>query len=332
MTSKLPLIRLSSIYPFLAELRRRDAPVSTLLRDLGLPVDIPTSQDLFVAPATIYEFVERSAEITGDPYLGYAVGRAPQLEGWVPISRAAKQANTVGELLTLFIVNATDHSSASNFFLRVDGKRTTFGLDRVVQPAFRPGQNDAFYLGFMSRLLIRATRANWSASDVMFRVADVGCIPDTDEKLRVAKGDRSGIKISFPSQWLMTSFEASLFRLDGKADEGGSIPRSLVESVHTALRPHLHKPGLTADKASRICGYTRRRLAEELRAEGTTLIKEISYLRAKKACDQLGNTERRVADIAQDVGFTDPSVFSRAFKNWTGQSPQAYRRSQKSLN
>ena len=332
MTSKLPLIRLSSINPFLLELRRRDAPVGDLLRDLGLPTDIPTEEDLFVAPKTIYEFVERSADVAGDPHFGFAIGRALKLEGWVPISRAAKQASTVGELLTLFVVNATDHSSASRFFLRTDGERTTFGLDRVTEPSFRPGQNDAFYLGFMSRLLTQATRDHWQPSEVMVRVADTACIPDSAGHLRMAEGDSSGIKISFPSNWLMKGFEASRFHVDADAAAGQAIPRSLVESVRSALRPHLHEPDLSVAKAAKICGYAQRRLAQKLREEGTTLSKEIACLRAKTARNQLSNTDRRVAEIAQEVGFTDPTVFSRAFKNWTGQSPQAYRRAQKSPN
>ena len=149
------------------------------------------------------------------------------------------------------------------------------------------------------------------------------------EKLRIAEGDRSGINISFPSRWLLQSFEASRLHTGAVEEAPQSIPESLLESVRSALRPHLHDPDLTVGKAARICGYTQRRLANELRGEGTTLSKEISYLRARKAEHQLGNTRRRVADVAQDVGFTDPTVFSRAFKKWTGQSPQAYRRSQK---
>mgnify|MGYP001828736050 CR=1 FL=1 len=326
MPSSLPLIRLSAINPFLLELRRRGVGVGGLLRDLGLPEDIPASQELFVAPTAIYEFVERSAEIAGDPYLGFTVGSALDLDRWDPIADAAEDSNTVGELLTLFIVNAADHSSASRFFLRTDGARSTFGLERIKTPAFRQGQNDAFYMGFMSRMLSHATREYWDARKVMFRVADTACIPSTSENFRVAQGDPTGIRISFPSQWLLERFENSRFRAQCRQETSRAIPRSLLESVHRALKPHLHETDLTVERAAKICGYNRRRLARELRAEGTTISKEIAKLRASKAEEELGHPERRVAEVAQCVGFTDPTVFSRAFKNWTGQSPQEYRR------
>ena len=110
------------------------------------------------------------------------------------------------------------------------------------------------------------------------------------------------------------------------------MPRSLLDSLRSALGPHLHEVNLTADKAARICGHDRRRLSRELRAMGTTLSKELTKLRTDKASRALVDTDRKVAEIAEAVGFTDPTVFSRAFKNWTGQSPREYRRTHKPPN
>jgi len=330
MTSSLPLIRLSAINPFLLELRRRGEDAESLLRDLGLPPQIPASHELFVASSAIYEFVERSADVAGDPYLGFSIGSSLDLQGWDPIAGATEKATTVGELLTMFAVNAAEHSSATRFFLTTDGKRSTFGFERVQNPQFRPGQNDAFYMGLMARLLRHATRGHWDATEVLFRVADPTCVPNNDDDYRIAKGGTSGVQITFPSQWLFERFEKSSFSRSVSTGSPGEIPRSMISSVRTALLPHLHETDLTVDKAAKICGYNRRRLAKELRDEGTTISREIARLRAQRASDDLVNTNRRVAEIAETVGFVDPTVFSRAFRNWTGQSPQEYRRTHKS--
>jgi AraC-like DNA-binding protein len=167
-------------------------------------------------------------------------------------------------------------------------------------------------------------------AQVLFSVADPESIPANAAAHRIARGDGSGVRITFPSQWLFEQFEKSNFRASVNKEISGDIPRSLLDSVRVALRPHLHEIGLTADKAAKICGYNRRRLSRELRERGTTLSGEIAILRAEKASQDLAGTDHRVADIAQTVGFTDPTVFSRSFKNWTGQSPQDYRRTHKS--
>jgi AraC-like DNA-binding protein len=97
-----------------------------------------------------------------------------------------------------------------------------------------------------------------------------------------------------------------------------------------ALEPHLDDSNLTVGRAARICGIDHRRLARALRSRGTTISREIANLREEKAAGQLIGTELSVAVIGESVGFTDPTVFSRAFKRWTGQSPQEYRRMHKS--
>ena len=326
MTRKLPLIRLSAINPFLLELRSRGADAASLLYSLGLPEDIPASSELFVSSLSIYEFVERSAEIADDPYLGFKLGSELSLQAWEPIALAASEARTVGELLTRFTVHTVEHSSSTSFYLRVDGERGTFGFERVFDPPTRPGQNDAFYLGFISRVLIRATRDHWDASQVLFRIADIDCVPRTDEELRIAEGDKRGLQVTFPATWLLESFEKATFLSQSADKPVGQPPDSLSGSLRAALIPHLHEPDLTVEKAAEICGYNRRRLSRELRDQGTTLSKEIARLRAERAERDLADTNQRVADIAMTVGFTDPTVFSRAFKNWTGQSPQEYRR------
>ena len=326
MTSNLPLIRLSAVNPFLLELRRRGVDALPLLAELNLPSEIPASDDLFVAATTIYELVEDSAELADDRFLGFAVGGQLDLRDWDPIANATERATSVGELLTMFSVSAAEHTTATTFYLRTDGERSTFGFKRIKKPPFRPGQNDAFYMGFMSQLLRHATQEHWDATQVMFRVADPACIPAHGQKYRVAEGDTSGVQITFPSQWLFERFETSHFQASVGAELPGEIPQSLVESVRSALRPHLHKSDLTADKAAKICGHDRRKLSRRLREEGTTLSKVIAHLRAGKAQQDLEQSDQRIAEIGESVGFMDPTVFSRAFKNWTGQSPQQYRR------
>ena len=47
--------------------------------------------------------------------------------------------------------------------------------------------------------------------------------------------------------------------------------------------------------------------------------------RLKYAARILVETDMPIADIAYDVGFSDPYYFSRAFKNLFGKSPKQWR-------
>jgi AraC-like DNA-binding protein len=159
----------------------------------------------------------------------------------------------------------------------------------------------------------------------LFRVADPECIPGREDNCRIALGDEMGVQVTLPSAWLFAKFEKPKFRSRSRGSESRDLPRTLIDSVRIALRPHLHETDLTVEKAAELCGHKRRSLARQLRANGTTLSHEIAKLRAARAERDLAETNLRVAEIAQRVGFRDPTVFSRAFKSWTGQSPSAFR-------
>ena len=326
MTSNLPLIRLSAANPFLLELENRGLDARQLLRNLDLPDNIPASPEIFVASSAMYRIVEESGEVARDPYFGFGIGQRTDLNDWSPIALAAESATNVGDLLNHFIVNALDHSSSTKFYLRTEGDKSTFGFRRLAPSPVLPAQNDAFYLGLLIKLLMKAANTHWDAASVLFKVADPAAVPPLSDNIRIAKGDLLGTQAVFPSTWLFDRFEKAAFQTAKAAKSGINAPESLIDSLHLALLPHMHETNLSVDRAAQICGYERRRLSAKLRSKGTTLKKEIANLRAIHARNSLINSGRRIADIGQSVGFTDPTIFSRAFKNWTGQSPQEFRR------
>ena len=66
-------------------------------------------------------------------------------------------------------------------------------------------------------------------------------------------------------------------------------------------------------------------LRRRLRAEGQSygeLKDELRFVRAQRL---LRDTDRPVAQIAADLGYSEPSAFHRAFRKWSGQSPGAFR-------
>jgi AraC-like DNA-binding protein len=326
MTTSLPLIRLSAANPFLLELRSRNLDAALLLREMDLPEKVPASDELFVSSQTMYQLIEKSCDIASDPHIGFIVGKKTELQDWPPIAHASNKALTVGDLLNHFLVDGLDHSSSTRFFLHTEGARTKFGFRRLIAPSVLPAQNDAFYCGLLINVLVKATKDAWDPAEVLFTVAEPAAIPDLPQKIRISQGDNSGVGVGFPSSWLLRRFEKSSFENREMESWDTRPPVSLVDSLRLALLPHIHEANLNADRAARICGYEQRRLSAKLRARGTTLGKEIAQLRAKHAQDKLIKSDRRVFEIARSVGFKDPAVFSRAFKNWTGQSPQDYRR------
>ncbi len=68
-----------------------------------------------------------------------------------------------------------------------------------------------------------------------------------------------------------------------------------------------------------------RTLRRKLAAESTSFQEVLNDVRYRIACEYLQSTALPIADIADLLGFADPSNFRRAFMQWSGVSPAAFR-------
>ena len=66
-------------------------------------------------------------------------------------------------------------------------------------------------------------------------------------------------------------------------------------------------------------------LRRHLREEGSSFQELKDQLRRDIAIYHLSRADLSLQQIAEQVGFSEPSAFHRAFKNWTGLTPGAYR-------
>ena len=66
-------------------------------------------------------------------------------------------------------------------------------------------------------------------------------------------------------------------------------------------------------------------LRRHLREEGTSFQELKDHLRRDLAIYHLGRDELSIQTLAEQLGFSEPSAFHRAFKKWTGLTPGAYR-------
>jgi AraC-like DNA-binding protein len=67
-------------------------------------------------------------------------------------------------------------------------------------------------------------------------------------------------------------------------------------------------------------------LRRRLRSEGQSFASIKDEMRGSLAQSLLRESELSVAEIACELGFTEPSAFHRAFRKWTGASPGSFRR------
>lgn len=102
-----------------------------------------------------------------------------------------------------------------------------------------------------------------------------------------------------------------------------------VEGVAAQVRKLLQAQGahrMTLDEVARALQTSERSLRRALSEMGTSyqvIAEEVLRARAE---EWMRSGDVKVEQIAQELGFTDARSFRRAFKRWTGQSPNDFRR------
>jgi AraC-like DNA-binding protein len=100
---------------------------------------------------------------------------------------------------------------------------------------------------------------------------------------------------------------------------------SIAERVRAALRETLPAgdPSMTA--VTRHLAVSSRTLQRQLRLEGTTFQAVLARTREDLARHYLSHGGLRTAEIAYLLGYDDANSFYRAFRAWTGTTPEALR-------
>ena len=100
--------------------------------------------------------------------------------------------------------------------------------------------------------------------------------------------------------------------------------RLLVEKVRQTLAEHPEHSRNAEDLAAWL-NLSPRTLHRQLKEEGASLQELKDTVRRDTAVDFLLRTTRPIKQIASEVGFQNEKSFMRAFKGWTGQTPDEFR-------
>ena len=97
-----------------------------------------------------------------------------------------------------------------------------------------------------------------------------------------------------------------------------------VSAVKSVMRTRIGAGSLTRDSVCRALGLNARTLAHRLEAFGVTfsgLADEVRF----DAAQSLLLKDRRIGEIAIELGFAEPGAFIRAFRTWSGTTPGRWR-------
>lgn len=108
-------------------------------------------------------------------------------------------------------------------------------------------------------------------------------------------------------------------------EELARLDRSdVVARCRAAVLRHLASGEISAEEAARQLNMSARTLQRKLAEARTSYQQLVENTRKDLALRYIEDPRRSVTDITFELGFSQPSAFTRAFRRWTGFTPSEY--------
>ncbi len=316
----------------------KDLGVSSVnvLRRAGLPDDLLSRPDCRLNPDEFHRFWDGLDAEAADPLLPLALCKAVRSESFSPPLFAALCSPNL-----LVAAQRISRFKALVAPMRLEVRETQ---DRValefvwLAPASRPPASLV-----VTELLFSVTLARMGTREPVQPLQVTTSHPppphvayDRFLGVPLSRGARHRVVFSradavrpflTSNEGMWSAFEPELrtrlAQLDASVDVGRRVRSALLESLPGG--------GVEMDVVARRLGMSRRSLQRHLEAEGLTYKALLQGTRCALAHHYLCKTELPSAEISFLLGFEEPNSFFRAFRAWTGQTPQRVRQASRAM-
>jgi AraC-like DNA-binding protein len=316
--------------PAVAALEERRIDADRVLRIAELSREALASIENRLPHDSVRTLWEAAAEAAHDPSFGVHVAQALPAGAFDVLEYVLSTAETVGaglQRLMRYIPLVHDHGALE---LVMEPE-----LGRLIRrvPVVAP-QYDEFS---MAVLLVRSRQASgveWNPARASFQHERT---PDDGEPSRLFRCPlafgAAETEMHIPASVLALPHphaDAKLFSVLCRHAESmlESMPAqgSLLARVSSAITRQMATDLPTLATTATIVRIPERTLQRRLAEEGVSHSALVDDVRRALAMKYLGSANVSVTEIAYMLHFADPTVFSRAFKRWTGESPAAFRK------
>lgn len=139
---------------------------------------------------------------------------------------------------------------------------------------------------------------------------------------------REGYQLMIKTRWIECLVWLSRYHQENRKSEKPTAisDQAWMESIVNYVELHYYQP-FTLQQLSQLCGMSVSSFTAKFKeATGLSLVDYKHTVQVRHAAELLRTTDKKVLDIALEVGFGDISFFNRMFRKHTGVTPREYRK------
>jgi len=325
----IPLVRVAALLRYVRYLQTVGAPVGRLLAGSRIPAVLLDHPAAAVPIGSALRFGELACRALGTEHLGLYVGLESGLNDLGPFQDMLQRSLTLHEYLHKAIALYDALNSGQRLWLSEHGEELRFNVATAGDDGIGAYQSRLETLVVTIAKIREAAGPNWSPREVSLSYRTREDLPNIDLF--------AGSQILGRTEATYFTFPRALmglrFPIGGAATTAGDpesfpmcrLPEDLSGLVRLQIETLLSVRNFEIETVAETLAISRRSLQRSLAQQGLTYSQVLAETRLRRAVDWLDNTDKPVGDIAFDLGYTDASNFTRAFRRQTGVSPQTFR-------
>jgi len=336
--SLVPCYRAVHLRPYLDLLRDTGAPLERGLRLAGLPTLVAGGADIYLPQLPTLGFLKNMVGREGINELPLrALGKLQFSDLSEQFLARASCAPTLKATLESFRELVAVEDPHVEFWI-------SYGETAVklcMLNHFPLNAQDQYFEDWNELLVLMAiirafTEPSWQPKEMAFRssVRPGRYVSEQFPNTRFLAG-RKAVWITVPRELLSLPLRVTSDVSRSQANLAAASPitvdlkPNVSNSLKAVLSAYLPEQLPNIAFAAEIAATSVRTLQRRLKESGLTYSDLIGEIRFEAALRLLRETDATALEIALEVGYEDPSHFSRAFKRTAGISPREYRRQQR---
>lgn len=302
-------------------------------RAAGFDVELIEDRNFYVPQQSVVGFVDAMARAVGNGNLGLLLVPNMDVSVYGSFGRYITEANTLGEALKRSIAALRYHSTFDNLTVSTTKEELRFSYKFAL--AGSPGYEavacsaagellslfKAYLPDHWRPLRIELDIPKPCHSSLFEDVFQCPIIFNAPAVMVVAERYR----LMAPSKRLVRSI---LTLEDVARDRPGGAPRSLLDIAIAQIRAQLLTGDVSIEDVARSMDTSVRTLQRELQQAGADFRGLTSAVKIQRATEMLQDMSVSITSISEDLGYSSPAGFSRAFRKATGFGPREYRNKQ----
>lgn len=303
-----------------------------ILAEVGLDstlFNVPENSIPFSTLGTLLNLCKRR---TGISHFGLLVGMHADLESLGQLAQLGMYSRNVGSALRNMIMHLCIHDRGGIPTLSSNHAIATLGYTVYIPVKEGVSQISDGSIAIITHVMRALCGDSWRPDEVRFAHSQPDDIKAYKDFFRsTLRFNVEQTALIFPEHWLhktIPSADAQLLNglLKQLVTIENNMQQEIPELIQSTLLPLISSHTCTNSHIADMLSMNERTLNRRLNAKGTNLRAMINEARYESAKQLLAQTNIPVSELAMILGYAETSVFSRAYRRWSGMTAMAWRK------